>query len=165
MLKIDLGTNTKKHTKSIYKIINGESNPVLLTDMLDNIKVITDMFISNKIFTLDDLVAHISDAKLDYVDDLTQVRTVNLIVNINNQPELSTDYSYLIDMLRVDRTSYNPIHEHGVQSATTITLPFEKPLKSNVPMLDVLLTLVNVLGYEQAIIVIKATISYNIDLD
>jgi len=163
MVKIDFGIETKKNTNEINKILYGTTTPVTLTDILDNIHSITNMFVANKITTIGDLIKHVSDISLNYVDELAIVRTVNLIVNIANDPELSTDYSYLVDMLRVEKKSYYDLGYN--EETTTFILPLEKPKDINTPILNVLLTLVNVLGYKQTIIVVNEVINYGMEVN
>jgi len=165
MFRFDLKLEEKQEDKNIYDVFTTKNKPVLLTDMLDNIKIINDVLITNKVLTLKDLINTINDIEPRYTDDLDKVRVVNLIVCIMNNPEESTDYSYLIDMFKVGIDSYNVIAEYGSGPTTTTILPFEKPLDPNTPILDVIVTLFNVIGYKHMVLVMNLAMQYSVELD
>jgi len=161
MFRIDLSNTKKTTTKELNDIVHHPVVPTTLTEALDNIKLLANAMADNGMVTLNDLTTKVTTGDLKWNDDVAVYKTVNAIITINNQPDLSTDYSYLVNMLKILRDDYGRTGDTD-KEGMEITLPLEKINEPNKPMVDVITTLFNVLGYEQAMVMISLFAGYDL---
>ena len=164
MLNIDFGVKGNKKSLNCMDILNFKTKPESLTEILDFINTLSLGFNENNFFTIEDLVKYISINKISYNDDLNRVRVLELIVNISNDPDLSTNYSYLVEMLKIESNEWGNINGPDGREGTITTLKFPDIKNKDEKILNTFIKLFNVLGYEQFIVIINFIIRYDIDL-
>jgi hypothetical protein len=102
---------------------------------------------------------------INYLGELTRVRVCELFINISNNPELSTDYSYLVDMLKVDDRSYGSLNNYDGKEGTVVSIDLALANDLNEEVIVTFIKLLNVLGYEQFMTLLRIFKSYDIELD
>ena len=161
MFDINLGTAPRK-MKASRQIVHSNTKPVTLTAALDNLATVSLTFNDNNIHTLTDIVNTLTNVNSRYTEELAIFKVVDMIISICNNPGLSTDYSYLVTMLKNMREDWGYNGEDKNEAFVT-TVKIEKMDKPNMSILEVLVTLLNVLGYEQTIIVVKTVTNYDFE--
>lgn len=162
MFKIDL-SNVKRITqKEINDIIYHPVAPKTLTEVLDNFSHVAKAMSDNGVSTLEDLTTRLEVVSVRWNDQIAIYKAINTIIAINNNPNINTDYSYLVNMLKIMREDYGSVVGDEYKSGMTINLQVEKINEPKKPIEDVLVTLFNVLGYEQAMIIISIFAGYEL---
>ena len=162
MFKIDLSNVKRTTQKEINDIIHYPITPKTLTEVLDNFSHVAKAMSDNGVSTLEDLTTRLEVVSVRWNDQIAIYKAINTIITINNNPNINTDYGYLVNMLKIMREDYDSIAGDEHKSSMTINLQVEKINEPKKPIEDVLVTLFNVLGYEQAMIIISIFAGYEL---
>jgi len=162
MFKVDLG-NKKTEKKELDSLLySSKDGSKTFTETCEAVVLISNVFNTNGITKLSDLILLLKSGKLKWSDDVAVYKIVDMVINISNNPELDTDYTYLVNMMKHMNVSYREVEKTEYGHGSHLKVEYKlTDIKNDLPIDEVFALLMERLGYRDTLTVVKVLKNYD----
>lgn len=160
MLTIDLKDKINSPVPSDY--IYGKVTITQLSDMGEAVALLTAGINSAGVYKLSEIIPKIRYRDVNYTDEYATIKALDMVIGIANTGATDTDYGYMISMLDGMRDSYGSIETSVSRKAAMTTTIELTPINNDLAIDVLLLTLIEALGFQGAMITLKVLLPYDL---